>query len=80
MQKEFYYTVILKRKPGTEGFILTIPSFDELGEIEGSDAEELVNRATEILGRHLEMYRDEERPIPIEMNIKVKVTLPDDEG
>lgn len=79
MQKELYYTIILTRKPANEGFTLTVPAFKELGRFEGDDAEELVNRTTQILETHLEMYRDEGRPIPVEMNIKVKVTLPLDE-
>jgi predicted RNase H-like HicB family nuclease len=79
VQKELYYTVILERKPSNEGFILSIPAFEELGQFEGDDAEELVNRATTVLEAHLETYLEEGRPIPVEMNIKVKVTLPVDE-
>lgn len=79
MQKELYYTILLNRKPANEGFTLSIPAFEELGQFEGEDAEELVNRVTSVLEAHLEMYHEEGRPIPVEMNIKVKVTLPVDE-
>ena len=79
MQKELYYTEILDRKPGNEGFTLSIPAFEELGRFEGDDAEELVDRGKTVLEAHLETYREEGRPIPVEMTIKVKVTLPVDE-
>jgi predicted RNase H-like HicB family nuclease len=80
MEADLYYTVVLKRKPGNTGFTLTAPAFPELGELEGDTAAELVERAKTILQGHIaRLYRDQ-IPIPYEMNINIKLTVPDVEN